>query len=160
MKIKNYSENNRLIKLKSKIIYNSFAQHLKAILHISLMSKKKTLYKAFYKYRNTALTKPKLIRMKNEIDQNFEKKKEKESISFDNRLKEKEKELIENKKQIESNNEQSNDLSKKIKQNEDNLNNFNQTLKKLEVNLILKVEREEVPRRGAETSRKKEKRKR
>lgn len=118
---------------KSKLIFNNLNKHLNLILHVYKSSRRKILYKAFHKYRNIIVIRNKLHKLKHEVEQNLDKRKEKELNIIDSKIKEKEKELSENKKQLEINAEHTNELQKRIKQHEENLLNFAQLYKKLEV---------------------------
>ena len=134
-KIKRFYVQTRVNKMKAKIIFQNFSKNLNKILFIYGKMRKKTLTKGFLRYRKIVFIRNKLMKLKNEIDMNFEKKKEKEIYIVESKIKEKEKEISENKKQLEINVEYTNEINKKLKQFEENFTIFTQNFKKIEVNL-------------------------
>jgi hypothetical protein len=120
-------------KFKSKIIFENFSIKLRNLLNISKKAKKKLLTKAFSRYRNIVYLRGKMMKLKHEVENNIEKRKEKEIAIIETKIKDKEKEVLDSKKQIEINSEHINDLSKKVKQFEENFSIFTQNYKKIEV---------------------------
>ena len=90
------------------------------------------MLKKWIKWKDLAIFLNRLSKYKREMEQNLDKKFEKEINLLETRVKEKEKEICELKKNLTKHSELDCELSKKIKNFEDKETNFMNSIKKLE----------------------------
>lgn len=133
LEIKHFSELRRINKYKAEQILMKLTNCLKTVLRFRKKKETMLLLKTFIKWKDTAVLKSKLHKLRSELEQSLEKKLEKEIAGLDNRIKEKDRENNELRRSITKHGELENELSKKMRAYEEKESNFLQAIKKIEV---------------------------